>query len=345
MVCYKLKITKLPYKPLSIWIEPTNKCNLKCLMCPNSVISQDTLGFMDINLYKKIINQCKKYISFVTLCISGESLLHPKFTQMVKYAKDNGIKTYLSTNATVLTPKLSRQIIKSGLDWINFSFDGCTKETYEKIRIGGKFEPTLKNVVDFLKIKKELKSPITTELQIILLDKEGQKDYKKNINLFRKNFSNLPLTTIQIRKPSTWGNVFSNTKKFIPKKLSNTFSPCSYLWGSLGILWDGKVVACCSDFFGQNILGNVNDDSIKTIWNNKKIINFRKAMINKTYLKHNSSCNNCDSLWEKRIFGIPAGLRGVIAITTSNIFGKNYFKSLKKIAKFLNKDFAMEIID
>mgnify|MGYP000909550093 CR=1 FL=1 len=345
IISYKLKITKLPHLPLALWIEPTNKCNLKCLMCPNSVISQDKLGSMDLDLYKKIIDQSKGYISYVVLCISGESLLHPKFPQMVKYAKENGVKTYLSTNATVLTKKLSTQIINSGLDWINFSFDGCTKDTYEKIRINGKFESTLKKVKEFLKIKKQLKSKIITELQIILLDDNGILDYKKNIFKFRKNFINLPLNSIQTRKPSTWGGVFKNTKKFIPKKLSKVYSPCSYLWGSMGILWDGRVVACCSDFFGQNIFGNVNNEEIKSIWNNQKIINFRKAMINKTYLKHNSYCQSCDSLWEKRILGMPSGLRGVIATTLGNVFGKNYFRIFKKIAKHLNKDFAMEIIN
>jgi len=79
LVCYKLKITKLPHLPMVLWIEPTNKCNLKCLMCPNSVISQDKLGFMDFKLYQKIINQSKSYISSVILCISGESLLHPNY--------------------------------------------------------------------------------------------------------------------------------------------------------------------------------------------------------------------------------------------------------------------------
>lgn len=345
IIYYKLKITKLPYQPLALWIEPTNKCNLKCLMCPNSVISQDKLGFMEMKLYKKIIDQSKNHISFIILCISGESLLHPQLPQMIKYAKDNGIKTYLSTNATVLNPKLSEQIIKSGLDWINFSFDGCTKDIYEKIRINGKFEPTLKNVIDFLEIKKRLNSPITTELQILLLDQKGIKNYKENIKQFKQNFVNLPLNNMQIRKPSTWGNVFSGTRKFTPKKLSKTFSPCSYLWGSLGILWDGRVVACCSDFFGQNVFGNIQTDSLRSIWNNQKIINFRKAMIKQSYLKNNSYCRNCDSLWEKRIIGMPSGLRGVITITVCNILGKNYFKIFKKIAKYLNKDFPMEIVN
>jgi radical SAM protein with 4Fe4S-binding SPASM domain len=343
-ICYKLKIVKLPYLPLALWIEPTNKCNLKCVMCPNSVIAQDKLGFMDFHLYQKIIDENKSYLSYIILCLSGESLLHPDLPRMIDYAKKNNIKTYLSTNATVLTKSLSEKIIKAGLDWINFSFDGCTKEIYEKVRINAKFDITLKNVIDFLKIKKDLNSKVTTELQIILLNQKGITDYKKNFNKFKDNFKDLPLDNIQIRSPSTWGNVFSKTKKFNPKKLSNVFSPCSYLWVALGILWDGKVVACGSDFFGKNVFGDVSRESLESIWNNTKIIKFRKAMISQKYSKYNDYCQHCDSLWEKKILGQPAGLRGVLASTFSNIFEKNYFGILKKIAKTLNKDFPMEII-
>jgi radical SAM protein with 4Fe4S-binding SPASM domain len=345
IICYKLKITRLPYPPIALWIEPTNKCNLKCVMCPNSIIPQEKLGFMDFKLYKKIINQSKNYLSYIVLCISGESLLHPQLPQMIAYAKKNQIKTYLSTNATVLTPTLSKKLIKSGLDWINFSFDGCSPEVYENIRINANFNKTLNNVIDFLKIKKELDSPISTELQIIILNEKGLKDYQKNIKKFKNKFINLPLNHIQIRSPSTWGNIFFNTNKFVPKKLSRIFSPCSYLWCSLGVLWDGRIVACCSDFFGKNTFGNIKKESLKLIWNSQKIIHFRQSMIKQSYSKYNDYCQNCDSLWEKRILGLPAGIRGVTAVSFSNIFGKNFLGLFKKMAKKINQDFAMKIID
>lgn len=345
IICYKLKITKLPYLPLAIWIEPTNKCNLKCVMCPNSIIQQDKLGFMDFNLYKKIINQSKTFLSYSTLCISGESLLHPQLPEMIAYAKKNNIKIYLSTNATILTPKLSEKLIKSGLDWINFSFDGCSKEIYEKIRVNANFETTLNNVVNFLKIKKKLRSPVSTELQIIILNQKGKVDYQKNINQFKEKFKNLPLDHIQLRSPSTWGNVFFKTNKFIPRKMSHHFSPCSYLWCALGILWNGQVVACCSDFFGKNVLGDLNHQTIKSIWNNPKSVNFRSAMIKNQYSQYNDFCNNCDSLWEEPIFGLPSGLRGVSAISFSNIFHPKLLGFFKKIAKKKNHEFSMEIID
>ena len=334
----------LPYLPGAIWIEPTNVCNLRCIMCPNSIIKQKNPGFMDMNVYKKIIDEVESFASFVILCISGETLLHPKFTEMVKYAKDNGLAVYLSTNATVLTPKLSREILTAGLDWINFSFDGCSKEIYERIRVNADLDKTLKNIINFLKIKKELKSKTQAELQILVMDTEGEESYQKNIEKFAGNFKGLPLDYIQKRKPSTWGGFLSGTKKFVPKSLGDQFSHCSYLWSSLHILWDGRVVACTSDFFGINVLGKFPEKTLKEIWNDQPMQKFRGAMVNKKYLKYNQNCQNCDSLWEPKTLGLPAGIRGISAIVVSLSLGKNFLAIFKKVARLFNPNFSMKVI-
>lgn len=338
---YKMRHTILPYLPNAIWIEPTNICNLKCIMCPNSIMEQKNLGYMEFGLYKKVIDEAKDFVSYATLCISGESLLNRNFPRMVEYAKDNGIHTYLSTNATVLTNELSRQILEIGLDWINFSFDGCTKEVYEKIRVNANFEKTLKNIVEFLRLKKEMRAKTQVEIQILVMDADGIRNFYDNVEEFLSNFKGLPLDFVQIRKPSTWGLFFSKTDKFTPKQTGSCFSPCSYLWSSLHVLWDGRVVACTSDFFGTNTLGKFPERSLKEIWNGLPMRNFREAMLNNQYLDFNRNCEGCDSLWEEAIFGLPAGIRGISAITISNIFDKNLLIFCKRLARFLNPNFAM----
>lgn len=342
---YQKKDFVLPYLPNALWVEPTNVCNLRCIMCPNSVVAQRNPGFMDINLYKKIIDEAKDYVSYVVLCISGESLLHRQFPQMVKYAKDNKVAVYVSTNGTVLTSKSSREILEAGLDWINFSFDGCSKEIYEKIRVNADFDKSLKKIITFLKIKKELKAKTQADLQILIMDERGKKDYQENIEKFKNNFSQLPLDCVQIRQPSTWGNFFSGTEKFKPRSLTKEFSACSYLWSSLAILWDGRVVACCSDFFGDNVLGKFPQKTLKEIWNDKPMRDFRQSMANGSYLKYNKNCHSCDSLWEKRIMGFPSGMRGIDASVVKNVFGINILNFFKKLSKLLNKNFFLEVVE
>jgi MoaA/NifB/PqqE/SkfB family radical SAM enzyme len=325
---YKKGTLRLPYLPTALWIEPTNKCNLKCIMCPNSVKENKQEGFMDLGLYQKLIDEAKGFVNWVTLCMSGEPLLHPDFPAMVRYAKENGIKTYVSTNGTVLNGDMTREILGVDLDWISFSFDGCTKETYERIRKGADFEKTISNIKDFLWWKQFFRAHTRVEIQILIMDEVGMNDYEENIASFKARFKGLPLDLIQIRQPSTWGRTFVNTKKFQPKKLSRTFSPCSYLWSSLHVLWDGRVVACTSDFFGDNVLGKFPEGTLKEIWNGIPMQLFRKSMREFNYYCHSSICYGCDSIWGKTICGLPAGIRGISAITVINVLGKPLRKLL-----------------
>jgi len=328
---YKRKSLTLPYLPNTLWIEPTNACNLKCIMCPNSVRKQEKYGFMDMKLYKQIIDKAKDFVSYITLCISGEPLLHSNLPEMIRYAKANGIRTYLSTNATLLTPTLSKRLLLNGLDWISFSFDGCTKETYERIRAGADFDKTLDNLITFLNLKKQFNAKIRAEIQVLVMN---VRDSLNDIITFKNRFKDLPLDRIQFRQPSTWGKVFLNTKEFNPKKLDNKFSPCSYLWSSLCILWDGRIIACPSDFFGDNVLGRFPDKTLKEIWNDTPMRVFRSAMVNRNYLSFNPNCEGCDSLWEQRICGLPAGLRGISAMTAVNVFGRWLTKLLWQLKPY-----------
>jgi hypothetical protein len=105
------------------------------------------------------------------------------------------------------------------------------------------------------------------------------------------------------------------------------------------------VVACTSDFFAKNVIGRFPQESLVSIWNNQKMLAFRKSMINQTYLKFNPDCQNCDSLWEKRILSLPAGIRGVLAASACTMIGQQYFNKLKKVASHINRDFPMHVID
>lgn len=342
---YKKGTIKLPYLPLALWIEPTNVCNLRCVMCPNSLRKQDNLGYMNMDMYKKIIDEAEDFITYIVLCISGEPLLHRNLPEMIEYAKNANIKTTISTNASLLTPQLSQRILEAGLDAIYFSFDGCSAEIYEKVRVGSNFNKTLNNIIEFLEIKKKLKKETVVELQILIMNQDGKKDYERNITAFKEKFRDLPLNAIQTRQPSTWGSILSSTDKYDFKKLGTHYSPCSYLWCSMHILWNGNVVACTSDFFADHILGKFPNQSLKEIWNYEKYQQFRKAMLERKFDSYFKTCKDCDSLWSEIIAGMPPGIRGVLALSVCSIIGFDKLKYLKKLAEKLNSDFVIKSVE
>ena len=83
--------------PKSIIIEPTDKCNLNCSYCPRRSM-KDKLGFMEYGLYRKLIDEISHYPDReLVLFHRGESLLHPQFLDMVRYARDRVGKILLAT--------------------------------------------------------------------------------------------------------------------------------------------------------------------------------------------------------------------------------------------------------
>ena len=87
-------------------------------------------------------------------------MLNPKLEEFITYAKKKGIlEVSINTNAVSLTEKRAKKLIKSGLDIIIFSFDGGSKQTYEKMRPGrfkrNNFDSVYENIKKFSEIKKK----------------------------------------------------------------------------------------------------------------------------------------------------------------------------------------------
>ena len=141
---------------------------------------------MEFDLYKKIIDEAKDFIFDINLAHRGESMLHPQLIEFIDYANKNNLYTRLHSNGSLLSEEMAYKIIESGLDRLSFSFDGFTKEKYEKIRIGGNFDTTIKNILRFLEIKKATKSKKPeTALEIINFDQKNPKKFVQQKDKFK----------------------------------------------------------------------------------------------------------------------------------------------------------------
>ena len=44
-------------------------------------------------------------------------------------------------------------------------------------------------------------------------------------------------------------------------------SVCFYPWTAMSVLWDGRVVTCCMDYNGVQVMGDLNSQTVLEIWN------------------------------------------------------------------------------
>lgn len=296
---YRKKSTILPYFPVRTWVELTSLCNYRCLMCPNKDLKEEDKGFMEFDLYKKIIDEAQNFAFDINLAHRGESFLHPQLIEMIDYAKKKKLFVRLHTNGSLLTEEASYRIIQSGLDRLSFSLDGFDKETYERIRKGGSFEKTIANILRFLETKKEVqvKKPEVVVEVIDFVHKEN-KNLASAKNEFFSVFKNQPLNGLVIKKLHNWAGEI--------KKIENEslYSICPFPWNGLVIYWNGKVLPCPQDFFGYYVLGNVEDSTLRDIWNNQKMTTLRERLAHRQ-IDDLETCSDCDRLKRKGFFGVP----------------------------------------
>lgn len=303
---YKRGNARLPYAPVRLWVELTSFCNLKCPMCTSKDIPEDKIGYMDWAVYKKIVDEAKGFVYDINLFIGGESLFHKRLPDMIRYAKDNGIGTRLSTNATVLTKDKTKALLDAGLDFIIFSFDGYEKEAYERVRVNANFEKTLGNIKAFLEEKKrrESRRPYVVFQVIEGLDEARRGNDSDKRKSFLRQFEGLPVDKFSFIQPHTFGGKISRDDKKGFRDLSTKYTPCTFLWYSMSVKWDGTVVPCCVDLAGDMPLGDVRKESLLEIWNGEKLVELREKIASGKYTDV-PLCSGCDILWKEQVFGIP----------------------------------------
>jgi wyosine [tRNA(Phe)-imidazoG37] synthetase (radical SAM superfamily) len=279
--------------PFYIDVEPTNKCNLNCKMCPRTNITRE-IGSMDMELYKNIIDEVKGKGVAIRFVGFGEPLLHERITDMVEYASDAGITTFLSTNGLFLSEELMERLIKAGLCEIRFSAQGVDAEGYRNIRKAdyGLFSEKVRTAS---KTRERLKSSlpqITLCTSVVDETKEQQEDFKK---YWLQHVDKIIIDLTDFN----WVLDHEEVKDILPKTSSTkTYKNCMDLVTKMVINWDGSVPLCCADVNGRDF-GDVNNQTIYDIWHSDKLDHMREQVGRQTNHANFPVCKHCFSFTDR----------------------------------------------
>lgn len=289
---YLAKKTEAGGYPCELVVELTNRCNLDCVMCPRDKMLRP-VGDMSFDLFAKIVDEIKNRVEMVDLCFAGESLLHPEVFAMIKYAKKNGLKVFLQSNATTMDERIARELVCSKMDLLVLSIDAVTGGTYKQIRRGGNFNEVVKNVATFLKMKKRNGNLPYTIVQMIYLIQN-----KHEVKEFIKFWKEKGADAIRIKPFNTRAGFVDNSLDGRGRNIqSKSGFPCIHLWRGLAVYWDGRVVPCCMDYSEKYILGDLHSQSILEIWNSPRIKYLRQLHISGE-IKASDLCRNCSGYKE-----------------------------------------------
>lgn len=145
--------------PVHLTLETTMDCNLCCIMCPvhSSKEAKErakiTGAHMPFELFEKIAKETFPTLKEINLTVSGEPLMNPDLPKMLEILKRYSVRLDLITNGTLLKDDLIDMLVKN-LSNLHISFDGASKETFEKIRKNANFDLVLSNIKKFNQARK-----------------------------------------------------------------------------------------------------------------------------------------------------------------------------------------------
>lgn len=296
-------------KPVSITIEPTTSCNLRCPQCISGLrdFTRPT-GMLNFELFAKILDETEEELVWLILYFQGEPFLNKDFLKFVEYANQKKIYTATSSNAHYFTDEVAKQTIQSGLSRLIISIDGTTQETYSKYRIGGDLDKVIEGTKKLLDWKRELKMQHPYIIWQFIVFKHNEHQLPEVKRMAKELGVELGIKTAQIYD-------YQTSDAFIPSNedlsryhkteagayeiKGSLLNQCWRMWRATVVTWNGQIVPCCFDKDAKQTIGNTLNTGVYQIWHSQPYQQFRQSILKSR--KEIDMCKNCSegvSVWK-----------------------------------------------
>jgi len=272
------RATKAP--PLCVDIEVAAVCDLACPFCFRQTFATPDKVMTDALCFRIIDQAADLGVPSLKFNWRGEPLLNPKLPDYIAHAKSRGVlETIINTNATKLDQGMSERLIDAGLDLMIYSFDGGTRETYERMRPGrfdeNSFDQVYGNIRRFAEIR-DAKGAVfpRTKIQMILTE-ESFSEQAAFFDLFEACVDD-----VTVKQYTERGAGLSDLDSAARERLAAALSehglgedtahmrdmdgnlhiatgrlPCEQPYQRLLVSYDGRVAMCCYDWGAQHPIG------------------------------------------------------------------------------------------
>lgn len=305
--------------PVVYNIETTNRCNMRCQMCPRTTMMTRKIEDINRDTFITVVDQLrphsaeewaawkvfceKKYgISeedapsenhFFLYVISkviqlhgyGDPLLDKNMHEYVKILHERGFYSYFSCNPANINLDLTYKMLDAGLDYIKYSLESVDDAVHKTIR-GEKsnFTDSYKKILNVLDYKHQNRLNTTVVITMLDLNRTNQReDYEKLL----RAFEGLDVYVYLKSEDCQWYR-----RDFHGTKSIHWSEVCKHPWMTMTIKSNGEAAMCMEDFNNEIILGDVNKQTLKEIWDGEEYKRFRMAHIDvKKGIKCSEQCD------------------------------------------------------
>ena len=275
---------KLEY-PQTLFLEPTNHCNIRCSICPYPTMKRSK-GYINWETLERVIGESKGKSKICFFMGFGEPLLHPEIIEMIEYIENAGISVYLSTNSMLLDEGMAEMLFDVGLTRLYLPFSTFDKEKYEAIRRGACFDVVKKNINHCLQVRKNHLTK-TKVLVIPIAMKETFKEFDEIVEYYQPMLDGIG--GVELKGFCDYSGAVED--RSIPG-LKSPPGFCTMVNYGITINWNGDVVICCNDYDNFTSVGSVLNNSISEIWSSDKYNEYRRQIKERNF-QENSFCGGC----------------------------------------------------
>jgi radical SAM protein with 4Fe4S-binding SPASM domain len=297
---YAARVDYVGAFPVNLDIEPTEACNLKCVMCPTGFHGAADTRMIDMDLTRRLIDQAAAHGTYsVKLTFRGEPALHRGLVEMVRYAKQKGIpEVQFTTNGTPYTEAKIRELVDAGLDRIIFSLDGADKATVERIRVGLDYDRVVGTIRAFHRVRAERGGP----KPFIRVQMVRTRDNRDQVETFVEQWKPW-VDDIRINDVTDRGQ---GEHMAVGDQRPVARQRCPQPWQRMVVSSDGKVVPCCLDWDKAWVIGDATQESLAAIWRGPRMEAMRQVQRDGR-LDEVTPCRGCAEtasyVWER----VPSG--------------------------------------
>ncbi len=305
-------------EPRRIRLEASSFCQLRCPSCPTTsghIHPAVGSGFLKFEDFRELLNS-NPTLEQVEISNYGEVFLNPHLLRILEYAHQKGVAISIGNGANFnhVKDEVLEGLVKYKVRVITCSIDGATPESYRKYRVRGNFDQVIRNIETINSYKQRYQSALPglawqfvvfghNEHEIPIAREMAAKLGMEFITklTWDPNFS--PIRDAEfVRAQTGWRSI---TREEYEQEHGKKYVSgiCHQLWDAPQINWDGKVLGCCRNFWGD-FGGNAFTDGLMNSINNEKTTYARDMLRGRKPARDDIPCSTCDLYTARRRSGI-----------------------------------------
>ncbi|MEW5765614.1 MAG: radical SAM/SPASM domain-containing protein [Acidobacteriota bacterium] len=285
---------RAPDFPRTIQIQTVTGCNGACVFCPYPLtVESQPKGSMSQEMFERVIEEAAAHgVRRISPYLMNEPFLDPTLLDKLAFIRERapGAKVVLTTNGSRLTPDVAdRLLAMDALHSLYISFQGVEKAAYESTMRGSLvFERTLENVLGLVE-KWKRKGGRSRFSIVVTMVQTNRIDAEKAVAFWRSKGVESKWTPLENR-----GRLIATAQELAPPgRPLRPYAHCTRLFKQAYLLFNGDLVLCCTDYTRKMVLGNIQNSTLRDVWNSPKAWTIRR-LYSEGRLDQLPLCEGCE---------------------------------------------------